>query len=99
LSQEQTINLAEHNGSTPLALRLVYATLILIALNFAIVLWFLISPNERRPDTRSSLPQKSYKVQTAKGSPFEPARTERTPKLSRVPPKLEPVTASAGSVN
>ncbi len=74
---------------TPL---LLHATLILIAINFAIVLWFYISPNIA-PSARLERAPQSYDVFADKGSSFEPDRIESRRKSAKLPKKLEPVVA------
>lgn len=107
MSQELKANRADTDGTTPPTPLLVHATLFLLALNFAIVLWFYISPDNTHSGGLKPAPQ-SYDVLADKGSPFEPARIQSTPKSAKLPPKLEPVVAQiipeetqspAGSVN
>lgn len=93
--------------TTPTTLLLVYATLILLALNFTIVFWFYTSSNTNHSGGLKPAPQ-SFGVLADKGSPFEPARIERIRKYSKLPLKIEPIVAQiipeetippAGSVN
>jgi hypothetical protein len=74
---------------TPL---LVHATLILVALNFAILLWFSICPNTSQSGGLRPAPQ-TYDDLADKGSPFEPARIEKMRTSSKLPRKLEPIMA------
>ncbi len=93
--------------TTPTTPLLVYATLILLALNFTIIFWFYTSSNTSHSGALKPAPQ-SYGVLADKGSPFEPARIERIRKSSKLPLKIEPIVAQiipeetippAGSVN
>jgi hypothetical protein len=68
---------------------LMHATIVLLALNAVIAIWFFLSPSTNlaaspKPDVPTSA-DASYKP-----SPFQPVGAEKAPKGVRRPPKAEP---------
>ena len=78
-------------GTEPQTPILVKAALALVAINFAIVLWFGISPTIS-PSTVKGAPQR-FDFLADKGSPFKADRIETRRRSAKLPMKLEPVVA------
>ncbi|MEP6538718.1 MAG: hypothetical protein ABJF23_25505 [Bryobacteraceae bacterium] len=91
--QDRTATLEEVDESslrTPLLLR---ATVVPLALNLAIGLFFLVSPDLSSHPAEVRAATQSYDASNDKISPFQPVTIEKARRTAKLPVRIAPVIA------